>query len=94
MDDDELVAHHFHNTVAEGKLRQAVRQITNRDGGGILQPKEPDTKTGRRVVDMLSDKHPAIRIPDLGLTDWASFEAYDTCADPIPLPVDGIGDGP
>ncbi len=50
-----------------------------------MQPDDPDTKTGMRVVDVLSDKHPAMRIPDLERTDWASFKAYDTSADLIPL---------
>ncbi len=73
-EDNNLVARRYHNTVAKGKLHQAVRQLTNRDGGGILQLDEPDTKTGRRVIEVLSDKYPAMRILDLERTDWASFE--------------------
>ena len=34
---------------------------------------------------MLSDKHPAMQIPDLEHTKWASFKAYETCTNPIPL---------
>ena len=45
-----------------------------------------DTKTGRKVIDVLHDKHPEMRIPDVGKDGWASFEAYDEC--PTSIPVD------
>ena len=32
----EVVARSYHNTVLSGKLRQAVRQSTNREGGWCL----------------------------------------------------------
>ena len=44
-----------------GRLRKAVRGLTNRDGGGVLQPDDACTKTGRRVLDVLHEKHPAMR---------------------------------
>ena len=55
-------------------------------GGGVLCFDEDDTKTGRKVIDVLHDKHPDLRIPDLDQEDWASFEAYDEC--PTSIPVD------
>jgi hypothetical protein len=71
--------------VIERKLRQGVRHLTNRDGGGVLQPEDDCTKTGRRVIDVLRDKHPDLMIPDLEREDWASFEAYDECLDSVPV---------
>ena len=45
-EEDDAVARIFHETVLSGKLRQAVRQATNREGGGCLLPEEKCTKTG------------------------------------------------
>ena len=45
--DDESAARQFNATVLSGRLRKAVRGLTNRDGGGVLQPDDACTKTGR-----------------------------------------------
>ena len=65
--------------VADGRLRAAVRMLTNRDGGGVYSPEDADTKTGRRVIDVLRDKHPELMIPDVEAEGWQSFERYDEC---------------
>ena len=52
-EEDDAVARRFHETVLSGKLRQAVRQATNREGGGCLLPEDKCTKTGRPVADVL-----------------------------------------
>ena len=48
------------------ELVAAVRAgIIDRTGGGVLLPEDPDTKTGRPVIDVLREKHRVLMIPDL-----------------------------
>ena len=53
----------FHGLVLRGKLRTAVRWITERETGGVLQPEGLCTKTGDHVVEVLHTKHPDARPP-------------------------------
>jgi len=74
--DEEGIARAFNAKVLSGRLRSAVRSLTNRDGGGVLQPDDKCTKTGRPVVDVLREKHPKMREPpSIGGTTGA-FEQY------------------
>ena len=73
--DEESIARKFHSMVIEGKMRSAVRMLTSRDGGGVLAFDWDDTKTGRKVIDVLRDKHPEMKIPAVEREGWASFEA-------------------
>ena len=57
-EEDDSVARSFHKTVLLGKLRQAVRRATNREGGGCLLPNDQCTKTGQLVAEFLMEKHP------------------------------------
>ena len=52
-EEDKAVARSYHDRVLSGKLRQAVRQTTNREGGGCLLPDDQCMKTGRPVVEVL-----------------------------------------
>ena len=45
-EENEAVACRYHNKVLSGKLRQAVRRATNREGGGCILPDDQCTKTG------------------------------------------------
>ena len=45
-EEDNAVSRNFHKTVLSGKLRQAVRRETDREGGGCLLPDDQCTKTG------------------------------------------------
>ena len=45
-EEDEAVARIYHYTLFSGKLRQAVRQATNRKEGGCFLPYNQCTKTG------------------------------------------------
>ena len=45
-EEDEAVARIYHDTVFSGELRQAVRQATDREGGGYILLDEKCTKTG------------------------------------------------
>jgi hypothetical protein len=83
--DDDASARQFNATVLSGRLRKAVRGLTNRDGGGILQPDDACTKTGRPVLEVLRDKHPAMRDPDLTGPNPDTFEHYDSTPDAVPL---------
>ena len=53
----------FHGLVLRGKLRTAVRWITEREKGGVLLPEEQFTKTGERVLEVLCTKHLDARPP-------------------------------
>ena len=72
----------YHSLVLRGKLRLAVRWITEQDTGGILQPGERCTKTGDRVLEVICTKHPEARTPTA-----ASLDSY-TGRPPEITPVD------
>ena len=44
-EEDKAVARSYHNTVLSGKLRQAIRWATDREGGGCLLPDDQCTET-------------------------------------------------
>jgi len=73
--------------VLSGRLRQAVRRLTNRDGGGVLQPDEECTKAGVPVLQVLRSKHPALRVPELDTPDCKVFESYPELPAAIPMEV-------
>ncbi len=59
----ESVGWRFNLMVHSGKLCTAVRAVTDRDPGGLYAPEDICTKIGRRVLDVLCEKHPDARIP-------------------------------
>jgi hypothetical protein len=54
----------FAKLVLQGKLRMAVRWITEREKVGIFFPDEKNAKSGELVVDVLKEKHPDAGVPD------------------------------
>ena len=63
---EETVEHRaqpYHSLVLRRKLRTAVRWITKRDTGKVLQPRDRCTKTGDWVVEVLRSKHPEAWTP-------------------------------
>ena len=52
-EEDKAVDRSYHDTVLSGKLRHAVRRVTDREGGGCLLPDNQCTKTGRTVAEVL-----------------------------------------
>ena len=69
---EETVEHRaktFHGLVLRGKLRTAVRWITEREKGGVLLPEEQCTKTGKRVLEMIHAKHLDARPPSAACLD-------------------------
>ena len=71
-----------HNLVIRGKLRAAVRRITEHETGGLLHLEDPCTKTGDRVMEVLHTKHLDAHNP--------SVASLDTYMDRLPefVPVD------
>ena len=82
---DETTAKRFNNKVMSGRLRVAVRQLTDRSGGGVLQPDDVCTKSGEPIIEVLRAKHPPLQDPPLHHHDPTTFEAYPSCPDRVPL---------
>ena len=59
----------FHGLVLRGKVRTAVRWVTEREKGGVLLPEEQRTKTGGRVLEVLHTKYPDARPPSAACID-------------------------
>ena len=72
--EDETVAQSYYDTVLSGKLWQAVRRATDRDGGGCLLLEDKCTKTGRPVAEVLREKHPNMRVPPVENSACAAFK--------------------
>ena len=49
------MARSYHDKVFSGKLRQAVRHATNREGEGCILPDNQCTKTGQPVAEHLGN---------------------------------------
>ena len=85
--EDERLAHSYNERVLSGRLRQAVRRLTERDSGGLLLPTDIDEKSGLCVEQVLRDKHPPLRDPDLTVANPGCFEEYDTTPATVPLSI-------
>ena len=72
----------YHSLVLRGKLRSAVRCITERETGGVLHPGGRCEKTGYRVLEVLRAKHQEARTPTA-----ACLTSYTGCP-PELTPVD------
>ncbi len=87
--DEVSKARAFNGQVLSGRLRKAVRNLTNRDQGGVMDPHDLCTKTGRPVLEVLQSKHPAPRPTDIHEDN--SFEKYST-PPPTAIPLDVSAD--
>ena len=63
--DNAAKARSYQARAISGRLRSAVREVKNSAGGGVLQPDDVCTKTGRPVLEVLQGKHPKMREPNL-----------------------------
>ena len=73
-EEDEAVARSYHDTIFFVKLRQAVCQATDREGGGCLLPDEKFTKTGRLVAEVLRENHLDTGVTPVENPTCAAFE--------------------
>ena len=56
---EEQELKNFSNLIFQGTLREAVRFITDRQGGGVMSPNEEAVKPkDKTVFEVLCDKHP------------------------------------
>ena len=83
--DEESEARAFDTMVHAGRLREAVRRITGRAGGGVLQPEDACTKTNKPVLQVLQEKHPDMRDVDVSDPTNSAFEQYEKVPAAIPL---------
>jgi len=63
QEDATSIARKYHNMVLGGKVRAAVCMVTNRGTGGAYRPFDLDSKSGRPVIEVLREKHPASHVP-------------------------------
>ena len=55
---DDHVARVFTHLMLWGRVRDGAHFVTDQAGGGVLQPNDIDTKSGKYVHDVLREKHP------------------------------------
>ncbi len=83
MEDATSIARKYHNMVLGGKVRAAVRMVTNRGTGGSYRPWDLDSKSGRPVIDVLREKHPASHVPSE--EDFDAHAGAPDCLDSMPV---------
>jgi hypothetical protein len=83
--DEETSAWKYHSAVLDGRIRAAVRGLTSGDKDGVLGPDDACTKTGRPVRDVLAEKHPLLRTPNLADPNNLAFADYGKAPDIIPI---------
>ena len=62
-EEDDVLSQIYHYMSLSGKLRKAIRQSINREGGGCILLDDQCTKTGQPVAKVLWEKHPDMRVP-------------------------------
>ena len=82
--DNEQICQQYNPQVLSGRLRPAVRHITDRDKGKVLQAKDLCTKTGKPVIEVLQSKHPSLQMPN-GRSNL--FQMNDPPPEIIPLDI-------
>ncbi len=81
---DETIARAYNARVLSGHLRSAVRVLTDRESGGVVQPDDHCSKSGHPVLTELCKKHPPLCDPLID-DDGKAFEPYSSLPDPVPL---------
>ena len=79
------MARGFHETVLSGKLWEAVRRATDREGGGCLLPDDQCNKTGRPVAEVLREKHPDMQVTPVEYPMCSAFEEYEDVPKTVPF---------
>ena len=77
--DQDSQARAYDSMVNQGKLSAAVRNLTNRNKGGLLHPSTVDTNSGELVFDILDKKHPKASVPkDEDFDEYPAVEKDET----------------
>ena len=84
-EEDEAVVRSYHDTVLSGNLRQAVRRVTNREGGGRLLPDDQCTNIRQPVAEVIWEKHLNTQVPPVENPTCAAFEDYGEVPETVPL---------
>ena len=84
-EEDDAVAQSFHEKVLSGKLRQAFRRATNKEGGVCLLSDDQCTKNGRPVAEVLREKHPDMCVTPVQNPECKAFEEYEEAPETVPL---------
>ena len=61
---EDTVTRVYNSTFMSGKIRQAVRKATDREGGLVRRIHDKYSKTGLPIIKVIRQKHPATRITD------------------------------
>ena len=67
----------FNLKVFNGNIQAAVRGIRGQRQSPVLFPGNTEKNTGRPVMEILIEKHPTMRIPDLTDPECSSFKEYN-----------------
>ena len=78
----------YHSLVLRGKLRTAVRWITERETSGVLQPGDQCTKTGDQVMEVLRSKHLEAQTP--GAANLDSYPGHPPELTPVDITEDTV----
>ncbi len=78
-----LMARKHHNMVLCGKVRAAVRTVTNRNGGRAYCLFDLDSKSGRPIINVLREKHPKSRVPSD--EDFDEHPGAPDCLESMPI---------
>ena len=79
----ESAGRRYESMVLSGKIRAAVRMVTDRDPGGLFKPDDKCTKSGCPVIDVLREKHPEAVIPSDG--DFDAHPGGPECLEAPPV---------
>ena len=71
--------------VNSGRLRAAVRMVTERNPGGLYRPLNKCTKTGPPVIDILRAEYPDSVIPEVEHFDEYSAIITTKCQQSMPI---------
>ena len=83
QDDATSLTHRYDAMVLGGKVRAAVRIVTNRGTGGPYRPNDLDSKSGRTVINVHWDKHPDCVVPSE--EDFDAYPDADDLLDTMPV---------
>ena len=84
-EEDDTIARSYHDNILSGKLRQAVLQATDWEGGGCLLSDDQCTNTRRPVAEVLWENHPDTRVPPVENPTCAAIKEYEEVPETAPI---------